>query len=305
MYATVATVRWGWAGWVLAFGCATGGEEVYDGAWDTDWTSDVRDVRDFGYDAPDASDARPDGLGLDVPLPDGYGTEIAETADGCGIRNSCGGCSRLRAEPGTACGGCDGVYECAGPDSVRCVGGCSPIGCSDMQREGFLSIDTWPEIAACSGGFTVAGVFWTDPQCSRGAGDDSRNPSGSGCSIADLCAEGWRPCASPAEVRDRTDDRGCDIDWPAGMFFAARVSGPAGADECGIGTNDFYGCGSAGGGADRGTCAPLTRSSGEKCRDIPPPWDCEDTGVVWQYDEAARVVKPGPGGGVLCCLAPG
>lgn len=267
--------------------------------------------RDVGAEDREAAppdvdrDARTDGLALDFSLPDGYGTEVAEASDGCGIRNSCGGCLRLRAEPRTACGGCGGQYECNGPDSVVCVGGCSPIGCSDGLREGFVSVDDYPEIAACAGGFGVAGILWSEPMCTRRAGDDSSNPNGTGCSLSDLCAEGWRPCASPAEVRDRTDDRGCEVEWPAGSFFAAAVSG-AGSNRCGIGEDDFFGCGSAGRSPDRGTCAPLNRSSGEKCRDIPPPWQCEDRGVTSQFDEAVRAVKSGPAaGGVLCCLGPG
>jgi hypothetical protein len=84
------------------------------------------------------------------------------------------------------------------------------------------------------------------------------------------------------------------------------VSGPNDGDECGIGTNDFYGLGTAGGSADRGTCAPLDRSSGDKCDDVPPPWDCGEATGIWQYDEATKATKPGPaGGGVLCCLGPG
>ena len=76
-------------------------------------------------------DTRPDGISLDVPLPDGYGLEMTEGGDGCGLRNSCGGCTTLRYSSGQACGGCGGAYECAGPDELRCVGGCSPVGCAD------------------------------------------------------------------------------------------------------------------------------------------------------------------------------
>jgi hypothetical protein len=282
----------------LMFGCAA----VEDDPGDSWWVPEA--TREDGAEAT-VPDVRPDGISLDSPLPDGYAVEVTEATDGCGIRNACGGCGRLRSDPGTPCGGCGGEYVCNGPEDVLCDGGCNPIGCSDFTREGFLSPSTYPEIAACAGGFSVAGITGSSSTCGRAAGNSSLNPSGTGCSLSDLCAEGWHPCGSPAEVRDRTT-AGIPTDFPAASFFAAAVSGPASDEVCGIGTNDFYGVGTAGSSADRGTCAPLNRSSGEKCDDIPPPWACEDSGVAWQYDEAARAVKPGPGGGgALCCLGPG
>jgi hypothetical protein len=286
-------LRLAWLGALVA-GCAAGTEG-------DDFLPDV-----FHPDGRDAESGdpgtRPDGLVMDSPIPDGYGLEIGEGGDACGIRNACGGCTSLRASPGTPCGGCDGSYTCAGPEEVRCAGGCSLVGCADNTREGFISPTTWPEIAACGGGFSVAGILHAVVSCDRQAGNTSTNPMGTACSAADLCAEGWRPCASPAEVRDRTTG-GVPTDWPTSTFFAAAVSGPADDEVCGIGTNDIYGLGSAGGSADRGTCAPLTRASGDQCGDLPAPWDCGEATGIWQYDEATLVTKPGPqGGGVLCCL---
>lgn len=262
--------------------------------------------RDIVRDADAAPDGpRPDGIYLDVPLPEDYGLEIAEGGDACAVRNPCGGCSNLRASPGTPCDGCGGTFACNGPEDVTCVTMCSLNGCADNTREAFLNLTTYPEIAACGGGFQEPGVLHAVPGCARNAGNNSTNPNGIGCSIADLCAEGWRPCASPLEVEQRTS-AGVPSDFPASAFFAAAVSGPADDEVCGIGTNDFYGLGTAGGGADRGTCAPLTRSSGDKCDDLPAPWDCGEATGIWQYDEADQATKPGPqSGGVLCCLAPG
>lgn len=263
-----------------------------------------RDVVRDGDAEPDGP--RPDGIRLDVPLPEDYGLEVSEASDACAVRNPCGGCANLEASPGTPCDGCGGTYVCAGPDEVTCATMCSPNGCADSTREAFLNMTTYNRIAACAGGFQVAGLLHATPQCSRNAGNNSTNPNGIGCSIADLCAEGWRPCASPREVQQRTG-AGIPSDFPAASFFAAAVSGPADDDICGIGSNDFYGLGTAGGTADRGTCAPLTRSSGDQCDDLPAPWDCGES-TTWpnQFDEADKVTKPGPqGGGVLCCLAAG
>ena len=299
----VMQARWAvvWLSFVVV-GCAATGADDEDVYLPEVSPHDV--VRD-GDTVPDGP--RPDGIYLDVPLPEDYGLEIADGGDACAVRNGCGGCSNLRASPGTPCGGCGGAYACNGPEDVMCVGGCSPSGCADNTREGFQTLATYPEIAACQGGFQVAGILHSVPACGNNAGNNSTNPNGIGCSIADLCAEGWRPCASPLEVGQRTT-AGIPSDFPDVSFFAAAVSGPAsmGDGECGIGSNDFFGLGTAGASADRGTCAPLTRSSGEKCDDLPPPWDCGDSGAVWQYDEADQATKPGPqGGGVLCCLAPG
>src|SRR5207244_3044167 len=44
----------------------------------------------------------------------------------------------------------------------------NPIGCSDGTREAFVSMNTHPNIAGCSGGFSVAGVTTQNsmsPQC--------------------------------------------------------------------------------------------------------------------------------------------
>jgi hypothetical protein len=280
---------------VLAAGCSAASD-------------DGDDRPDYGR--PDVHDVevgpRPDSFSIDSPLPDGYGIEVADGGDGCGIPNSCGGCSNLRGTPGAPCGGCGGTYACNGPEDVRCVGGCSPVGCADNSREGFRSTTTYPEIAACAGGFQIAGLFDIVVSCDRNAGNTSTNPSGTGCTAEDLCAAGWRLCASPLEVRERTSGGTLPDDWEANAFYAAKVSGPDSDEICGIGDNDFYGLGSVGGGADRGTCVPLTRTSGEKCEDLPSPWDCGESTGLWQYDEASKVTKPGAtGGGVLCCLGAG
>src|SRR5437879_2912205 len=60
------------------------------------------------------------------------------------------------------------------------------IGCSDGEREGFTDLARWPDIAGCSGGFTVPGLVAANPgtacglatfdtltpSCERKAGDD-------------------------------------------------------------------------------------------------------------------------------------
>ena len=218
----------------------------------------------------------------------------------CISPNACGGCSVLAQEPGAPCGRCGGVYVCEGPDSVVCDDPCAElIGCSDGEREGFLDPQEFPNIAACAGGWSKAGVFGTVPECNRLSGDDTINPTGSGCSMADLCAEGWHVCDSLEEIGSASSV-GCAYSWEPGTFWVAAISGDGGR-ECGpTGADDLFGCGSVGLMAND-SCLPLTRSSGDKCGDIPETWDCPG-GLFGSDSEAEDVKKMGVGGGgVLCC----
>jgi len=185
-------------------------------------------------------------------------------------------------------------------DSSDSTGDSETVGCADGEREGFVDLDAYPDIAGCSGGWDVPGVLnTTEPACDLGAGDDGPDPAGTGCTVADLCAAGWHVCATAGEVDDLSPN-GCvgSVDGLGiNLFFATRQSGP-GQSTCGDGANDFHGCGNIGaGGVDPG-CAPLDRTSDNLCEGLPPPWSCP--GDVFM--EANQVVKSGPAnGGVLCC----
>jgi hypothetical protein len=132
------------------------------------------------------------------------------------------------------------------------------------------------------------------------AGDDGPIPGGMGCALDDLCAEGWHLCESAMEVSDAgIADCGSEdlmMQWN-NAFFATRQSGN-GKDTCGaIGTNDVFGCGDIGLAAIVG-CAPLNRSTGNTCGDLPPPWECPGA----DDGEANQLVKEAPeNGGALCC----
>jgi hypothetical protein len=218
----------------------------------------------------------------------------------CLSPNACGGCSVLAQEPGSPCGRCGGVFVCDGTDSVVCDDPCSElVGCSDGEREGFMDTATFPNIAACAGGWSEAGILDTQPQCNRLSGDDTINTNGSGCSAADLCAEGWHVCSSLSEI-DGASSVGCAYSWENGTFWVAAVSGD-GSQECGTsGADDLFGCGTEGVDAEL-SCSPLSRSSGDKCGDLPDTWECPG-GMFGSSTEAEDVKKSGPeGGGVLCC----
>ena len=140
----------------------------------------------------------------------------------------------------------------------------------------------------------MPGVAAPVPLCDRQGGNDGPLPDGMGCTIEDLCAEGWHLCTGLQEVADAGLDCGAQA-W-GGQFFATSQSGP-GANSCGAGTNDVFGCGDVGYTSISG-CAPLNRSTGNLCVNLPGSWECSEDA----YDEVTHLVKPGPGeGGALCC----
>jgi hypothetical protein len=183
--------------------------------------------------------------------------------------------------------------EIAPPDDANQA--LAAAGCADGEREGLLAP---PDIAACAGGFDVPGLRTTiTPSCDRAAGDDGANPAGAGCSVADLCAEGWHVCVGGAEVAARSPGGCAESDPSTTSFFAVRQSGPGGA-SCGDGANDVFGCGSVGVAVTDASCAPLDRFSNDLCAALPAPWTCGPDGTA----EADQVVKPGSdAGGVMCC----
>ncbi|MBL8600618.1 MAG: hypothetical protein JNK72_01710 [Myxococcales bacterium] len=276
----------------------------------------------------------------------GQCVNIAADSDNCG---SCGnrcptgqvcvaGLCRTTCSPGsTLCNGdCvilgNDVNNCGAcgnrcPAEHLCSGGvCTPIitttdiGCADGGREAFTDRTAFPNIAACSGGWSRQGIFPAPLRsgvvaCER-SGDDGPNPNGANCSSADLCAPGWHLCRA-GEVLTRTANRGCaGTTFPADTFYAAAASG-TGCGVCalltGTGTtncnslscqtgcredpslnNDFFGCGTYGAGAN---CDGMNFFSNNDCGALGAPWACNG-GTM----ESITVTKPlGTRGGVLCC----
>lgn len=172
----------------------------------------------------------------------------------------------------------------------------STNGCADGLREALLDEVTYPDIAACGGGWMFPGVLVNTAMCNREGGDDGVNPAGMGCSIEDLCGNGWHVCESQNEVlTDGIADCGA-VFW-GGAFFATRQSGQ-GSNTCDAnGLNDVFGCGDLGYAMISG-CAPLNRSTANLCVELPAPWACGGNAT----SEADQLVKPAPEfGGALCC----
>lgn len=232
------------------------------------------------------------------------------------------------------------------PDGTPCgsgrtcqMGACtnttvSSVGCADGTREGFMSVTSHPNIAACAGAWTIPGVTRTNlvPACNHAAGNTGVNQDGTGCSAADLCADGWRVCQGRAEVALHAPG-GCDDAVPPGtpdkaLFFAVGQASTANtACDTSGNDNDVFGCGNLGTmlTADR-NCAPLNRALASTqpnaCgyNEAEPnlgPWQCLG-GADSHLHEGALVSKNGcpsssctydgqpvanwDKGGVLCCL---
>ena len=121
--------------------------------------------------------------------------------------------------------------------------------------------------------------------CGNTSGNDSDNPNGVGCNVADLCAEGWHVCLGKSDVQAHNPD-GCEgiMDGAkGGQFFLARTSS-TGAFNCAPDTigspdsvNDLFGCGDLGCPATESTCAPLQLGSHDKCKALnyKPTASCE------------------------------
>jgi len=239
---------------------------------------------------------------------------------------------------------------------VACIAACAPhesslsraisvAGCADGQREGFTDLAAYPNIAGCSGAWTIAGIHTdapgtasacpgtdtTAPACDRNAGDDSMNSLGTGCNVADLCAQGWHVCTGAGDVA-RSSETGCagatGSDDPP-LFFATRQSS-TGCGVCATGTstdascdssscapgclqtagvsNDFFGCGNFGSQPPGDACGPLDRFSNNLCGGLPGSrWSCnlattaDDTGLCEAYTVTKSDVEDG---GVACCRDP-
>jgi hypothetical protein len=202
-------------------------------------------------------------------------------------------------KPGT--GGALGTGGTPGSDGTPISGDAGVVGCADGQREGFLDIAAYPDIAACSGGFALPGVIGlSTPACGRTAGDDGANPDGTGCNALDLCAVGFHICSSSAEVSldSSTGCTGAAVGTDPVFFITAQSA--SGSRICvPIGVDDVFGCGTLGSRpVNNSNCAPLDRWSTNLCMALTAPWDCGTD----QTSEASHVVKRGASaGGVLCC----
>ncbi len=190
----------------------------------------------------------------------------------------------------------DGPASDSADDALRRAA----IGCADGTLEGFKNS---PGIAACSGAWTVRGIFkGAPPTCARqGGGPSSVKPDGDGCSAVDLCASGWHVCNDAADVANHggaAQGEVCEPTGPAGNTFYATAQASTGTAACAAGSagiNDVFGCGDI---------------------DKPPAPDCAPLNAVISTfqllqgfnlgadndSERKNVTKTIGPGGVLCCV---
>lgn len=253
---------------------------------------------------------------------------LCRTIEGCENGNA----NVVVSADGTPCGGentCRGG-DCLPPDPPP-----PPppvhVGCADGEREGFLDTARYPDIAACSGSWSVPGVTRDNmvPTCGNDSGDDSNNPGGSGCAAVDLCEPGWHICLGKDEValRAGTCDDATPPNAPSKSLFFAVTQQSANGSACDQpGDNDVFGCGNLGTVLDGAKhCAPLTRvlastaPGGCGYNEAEPPlgpWECPGDSTSHLHEGAlvtkdacvnascsydGNAISTQDKGGVLCC----
>jgi hypothetical protein len=273
-----------------------------------------------GGEAPAGTGGAPAGSGGSAPGSGGTasGTGGEDTGSGGAVTGSGGAV----AGSGGATSGTGGLFVVPGTGGREAgtggggAGGndVTPrsLGCADGTREAFADPARFPAIAGCAGAWSVPGLVTMEsraPACGRAAGNDAGNTAGAGCTVEDLCADGWRVCGGARELGAlgvTCAEAGIPASSAGGpLFFATRQRGTpptsCSPDEATT-SNNLHGCGNFGRAEDAG-CAPLNRQIEHSVCAANPPWACsESTGIM---SEATVVTKSGPsGGGVLCCRQP-
>jgi hypothetical protein len=197
-------------------------------------------------------------------------------SDGCG--GTCGTCAAGTVCTDDASGAVTPTYQCIDQS----------VGCSDGSREGFTSVSTYPNIAACKGIAATQSLRTT--RTGAWCGDQL-----GGCPVPeDACSPGWHLCMRegwPGDIVDRLGNL-ADCRSPnagAGAFAA----GASTSFDCGV-----FCC----------SYAPLPMECGNRgpvCCGQGCSGDCADllgknaTGFIDAHCNAASGYD-----GVLCCKDP-
>jgi hypothetical protein len=197
--------------------------------------------------------------------------------------------------------GCLDWSSLYGSSAVDAPGGSdapADVGCSDGTREALASFST---IAACGGAWTVQGVIEdVAPACGRHAGNTGSNAAGTGCNVADLCAEGWHVCRGKDDVSAHDGVAACSaLAARTTEIYLTRQRGDHTTLMCAVGAStmadDAYGCGGLG--AATTNCGPLDHKLA-LTSNCAAPWGCGTS----EAEEGFHIVKSAAqSGGVLCC----
>lgn len=198
----------------------------------------------------------------------------------------------------TVLAACGGDKFSAKDEAAGGAGATGDRACADGTREGYPGE---ANIAACAGGFTVAGIVSDAsrvPACGRRAGNSGQLPDGDGCCAADLCATGFHVCESAAEVASAAT--GACPQSSGTTFWLTRQAEDADGTCMAGGSNNLVGCGVGLGVAAHASCAPLdTELRYTHCQSL-SAWECGSSSEA--NSEALLVTKNASReGGVLCC----
>jgi len=166
-----------------------------------------------------------------------------------------------------------------------------------------------------------------NPLCNRAAGNNGKNPAGTGCAASDICALGWHICTDYNDVNTNTNNKGCTDcgnSVTGDYLFLSRQSSN-GCGICAEGTsvdptqcnsiackagclqsaaisNDVFGCGNYGTPLS-GTCPPFDHFGNNFCFAISSKgWACQSPQDPTGICETYAVTHSNPtNGGVLCC----
>ena len=158
---------------------------------------------------------------------------------------------------------------------------------------------------ACKGAWDEPGLNKSNIACNRGAGDDdAARPEGNGCTIQDLCAEGFHVCVDRHEVNQHGGCNGL-VKLENGFWATRQKSASYGSGNYTINCepqpeqpNNFFGCGNAGRSPGDTSCYPLTQVAVNSCAEDmeEQSWYCPDSSQEY------NVVTHGKGdGGIICC----
>jgi hypothetical protein len=204
--------------------------------------------------------------------------------------------------------GAEAFPDGPGEASVDALGIAPTIaGCADGTREGLLDPIMYPAIAACDGAWAEPGLLSAPsraPECNHAAGNDGVESSGAGCSVADLCADGWHVCESIADLLAH-GGQCADAVLPANgrpVFYATRQDGTCLTTDAGVHATDggrVHGCGNFG--DDDSACLPMGVVLSAPLCAANGPWQCNSVIATGASPVTTVIKSAADRGGVLCC----